>query len=175
MDADLALLINSLAGRSVAMDTTIMFFASYLAYLLIACALLSVAYALYKKREAWEAFFVALTAVIISRGVITELIRFFYHRRRPFSDLPVHELFTTTAWSFPSGHAAFFFSLATALYLYDRRWGIAFFAGALLIGFARVAAGVHYPLDVAGGAGIGLFSALLAQKLVRLFTPKNRI
>lgn len=96
-----------------------------------------------------------------------ELIRAVYGRVRPFEALGLKTLFTETSASFPSGHATFFFALATAVYLYNRRWGWWFFAAALLISLARVAAGVHYPSDIFGGALVGIVVATLVYRLTR--------
>ena len=63
--------------------------------------------------------------------------------------------------SFPSGHAAFFFALAMAVYFYNKKWGTWFFATAILITVARVIAGVHYPPDILGGAVIGIMVAYI--------------
>lgn len=56
-----------------------------------------------------------------------------------------------------SGHAAVAFALAAALApSLPRRWQIGAVSTASVVAFARVYAGVHLPLDVVGGAGIGL-------------------
>lgn len=57
--------------------------------------------------------------------------------------------------SFPSSHAVNNFAMATLFSFYYRRWAWAFFAWAAIIAISRVAVGVHYPSDVAGGALIG--------------------
>jgi len=62
--------------------------------------------------------------------------------------------------SFPSSHAVNNFAMATLFACYYRRWTWAFFAWATLIGLSRVAVGVHYPSDIAGGAIIGTIIAL---------------
>jgi undecaprenyl-diphosphatase len=54
--------------------------------------------------------------------------------------------------SFPSDHATAAFGVALATWAFlDRRWGGVLFAAAVLIGFARVYVGVHYPVDILGG------------------------
>ncbi|MBI4094332.1 MAG: phosphatase PAP2 family protein, partial [Candidatus Liptonbacteria bacterium] len=55
---------------------------------------------------------------------------------------------------------------AAAMWWQNRAWGWWFFALALVNGAARVAAGVHWPLDIAGGAFVGIGGALLAHGLV---------
>ncbi|MCR4276338.1 MAG: phosphatase PAP2 family protein [Candidatus Parcubacteria bacterium] len=160
LDTQLFYALNSLAGQSPLLDGVIVFFATYLAYLLI---LLFLAFAFFRhspKREKWELLLVAGASAIIARFGVAELIRFFYHHPRPFAELPgVHALFTDNAWSFPSGHATFFFALSTAVYLYNKKWGIGFFVAAILVTAGRVAAGVHYPSDILGGALIGIIVA----------------
>ena len=92
---------------------------------------------------------------------MTEIIRFFYNRPRPFEVLENVVKLTdhTTGSSFPSGHAAVIFGLAGFLFLHNRKIGLWFLAAAVLIGIARVAVGVHYPSDILGGLTVGLVSA----------------
>ena len=68
--------------------------------------------------------------------------------------------------SFPSGHASTSFAAATMLTFARPRWAPAFFLLALAIGFSRVYVGVHYPLDVVGGAVLGILVATALRWLV---------
>jgi undecaprenyl-diphosphatase len=62
----------------------------------------------------------------------------------------------------PSDHATAAFALAFGILVFlDRRAGFPLIAGALLIGFARVWAGVHYPGDIAASAAIAGLAAFL--------------
>lgn len=59
--------------------------------------------------------------------------------------------------SFPSGHAAAPFSVATLVALTFRRWTWTFgvLGGAFLIAVSRLYLGMHYPSDLVGGAVLG--------------------
>jgi len=173
MDLQFFNILHSLAGQSSFLDSVIVFCAEYLAYILIAIFL----GLLFWSRMAWqkkrELFAVALASTVLSRGIITELIRHFYHHPRPFAALDFQPLIQDSAWSFPSGHATFFFALSTAIYLYDRKWGIGFFLVTVVITLARVAAGVHYPSVIVGGAIIGLFAGYFAYFCMQRYVAKN--
>jgi undecaprenyl-diphosphatase len=73
--------------------------------------------------------------------------------------------------AFPSGHAATSFAAATVLSFARPRWAPAFYLLALAIGFSRVYVGVHYPLDIAGGAALGIAVAIALRWLVRARRP----
>lgn len=65
--------------------------------------------------------------------------------------------------SFPSGHAATSFAGATILSFAVPRLTPAWVVLACAIAFSRVYVGVHYPLDVLGGAALGVGIALVVR------------
>ena len=56
-------------------------------------------------------------------------------------------------------------ALAVIVTLYFPKVGIPFIILALLIGFFRVAAGVHFPLDILAGFAIGTLIAMIVHQL----------
>ncbi len=70
--------------------------------------------------------------------------------------------------SFPSDHAMIGGALVAGIFLVNRRLGLAALVAALLLAFARVYSGVHYPGDVAAGLAIG---AAIDSVLVFLLRP----
>lgn len=164
MNQEIFYYLNSFAGKSICFDSLIVFFGQYLAYILAVIFLLIVF-----KNKNWRMLIIGAISVFLSRFVITEIIRHFYFVSRPFLNPAVHQLiFHETSGSFPSGHAAIFFALAMALYFFYKRWSILFFVFAILMGIARIIAGIHWPLDILGGAIIGIFSAYFVYKISQI-------
>ncbi|MCU1588102.1 MAG: (type 2 phosphatidic acid phosphatase) family protein, partial [Frankiales bacterium] len=93
---------------------------------------------------------------------------------RPFQDHRLHQLIAhNPGQSFPSDHATAAFACAiAALLLLSRRWGVVLLALATAIGVARVAAGVHYPIDVLGSLVVAALGGLLGV-LVRRFLQRR--
>jgi membrane-associated phospholipid phosphatase len=71
--------------------------------------------------------------------------------------------------SFPSGHTASAFALATLLSLHtDKRYlAVLYFSFAIVIGYSRVYLGQHFPKDVLAGSFMGVFCALFIHWLVK--------
>ena len=95
-----------------------------------------------------------------------------FARTRPYDVVEVDLLVAKLHdFSFPSGHTLVSFEAAAALWFYHRKWGIAAFVLAALIGLSRLYLFVHYPTDVLVGAvlgiGIGLAACVLTDRLWR--------
>ena len=160
--------LNSWAGVNQFYDSAIIFRAEYLPWWVGVGILAFYVLGRDKKRE-FLMIAHTFAAAVLARFVFAEIIRFFYDRPRPFEVLGnVYQLVQhSPGGSFPSGHAAFFFALATGVFFYRKWWGILFYALALSIGFNRVASGLHWPSDIFAGAVVGIFSAILINFLFK--------
>ena len=159
--SDLAVFVwlNSWAGISFFWDWAIVFRATYVWYVvMLAVAGFGIAAFLPRFRDGRtmnvRLVVTATVSALVARFGITELIRFFYNRPRPFEALPdiVQLIPHPAGGSFPSGHAALAFAVAAAVAFYYPKTSVLFFLAALSIGVGRVAAGLHWPSDILGGA-----------------------
>jgi glycosyltransferase 2 family protein len=103
---------------------------------------------------------------------VTKAVKAIVARGRPasfLSDVEIRDRTRGYGYGYASGHTAMAFALAAAIApsLPPRLRPFAY-ALAAVVGFARVYAGVHLPLDVVGGIGIGLLCGTLARRLFDL-------
>ena len=155
LDLQLFYFLNDLAGKSEIFDIITIFFAAYSQYFFIVIFIALLYFSAYSKLKKIYIFTVVTASGILARLGITELVRFFYHRPRPFVTHQVYQLIPENGWSFPSGHSAFFFAIATTIYFYNKKWGVGFFIAAIFMNISRIIAGVHYPSDIIGGMIVG--------------------
>jgi undecaprenyl-diphosphatase len=127
--------------------------------------LIAVLAAIYWRRPA---IFLYVTLADLIAGVSSALLRHAIGRERPPLRFPdPHPLVHVPGNpSFPSGHAATSFACAATLAWLTPLSPVALYALAALIAFSRVYVGVHYPLDVIGGAALGLGVATALRRLV---------
>lgn len=124
-----------------------------------------IAAASFRRERRIRTFLVALLSGCVG-AFMTMAVAFLYPTPRPFLALPdlVSPLFTVInpLGSFPSGHTAFLVGISVSLFLSRRTTdaALSLFA-AVLTGVARVAAGVHFPIDILGGALLGVASAII--------------
>ena len=160
--------LHNFAGQSVCFDSIIIFCAKYLPYLMVAVLVLFLVLGRDKKREL-KMIFYAIISAVLARLIITELIRYFYPHPRPFEVFSFAPLIYDYASSFPSGHAAFFFALATIIFIFHKKWGIVYFLGSFIIILSRIMAGIHWPSDILGGLIVGIGSAILINFLFKKY------
>ena len=98
----------------------------------------------------------AMTGILVTQ-VINTAVKAVFRRRRPaMEDLPAL-VKVPTSLSFPSSHSASAFAAARGYSrLLPGRSGRALYGAAAVMAFSRVYLGVHYPSDIAVGAGVGL-------------------
>jgi membrane-associated phospholipid phosphatase len=105
-----------------------------------------------------------LVAVAVNQPIVAHV-----HEARPYTVLP-HILVLahrSTDPSFPSDHATMAGAAAMGLWFVHRRLAVAAWVAALLMAFARVYIGAHWPRDVVAGLVLGAAVALLGQVTVR--------
>lgn len=171
MNESLFFLIHSLAGRSSLLDSLFVFCAATLGPLMILLLLLlPFILRIQIKRQTWVWVAFIIVSALVARFGPTEIIRALYPVSRPFVVMPkiVPLIKHPPTSAFPSGHAVFYFALATGVFLWmthlsrTAQWpkaktiGFLYGGGALLVGIGRIAVGVHWPFDIGAGAVVGI-------------------
>jgi membrane-associated phospholipid phosphatase len=119
----------------------------------------------------------ALVLVVPLKLVLEQVAKLLVQRQRPGTTVPDAILrgVPHAGLSFTSGHAIITFAIAGLLVLVlPRRWGILAFVLAVCNGLARVYLGAHNPLDVVGGAAIGLMVAAVLDMILDVARDRGR-
>lgn len=120
----------------------------------------------------WTLLFSAMVSTIIVHGMKEWALVM-----RPPAIIPADELtvigIAHQAVSFPSGHTTAIFSLVALFCLQQGialGWKVSLLLLGVMVGISRMAVGVHWPIDVLGGALIAWISVLIAY----FFAPQIR-
>ena len=165
MNQALFLWLNNLVGQSAVFDVLVLFAARDLFFILVV-GYVVVVFGEPARRRPRLVVDTILCSLLAFQFVI--LIHAVYPLARPqATDLPVKVLIEYANYQFfPSQHTLFAFFLAAIVFSCRKKLGIAYLAGATIIGLSRIVVGVHWPLDVLAGALIGLAFGYLASLLL---------
>lgn len=172
LNSQLFLNINSIAGNSKLLDSVIIFCANYLIYIIFATAVAIVGYLIYRRE--WKTalwFFGSL----ITSFIILKIVQHIHPGVRPFTvEKGVIQLIKHAAGtSFPSDHTTVAAAIAFGVLFITRfkTIGWLLLLSAVIVGFARIVAGVHYPFDILAGLATGLVGASIIAIVHRIATP----
>src|SRR4030067_1643583 len=115
-----------------------------------------------------------LAAGIIAGAVFTYPLKFLIDRKRPYEQLDTTRLLTPfeNDPSFPSGHTEMSFLAATIVSQFHPGYSKYLYGFSLIVALSRIYVGVHFPIDVIGGAIIGIVIGKLILKR-NLFEPEE--
>jgi len=101
---------------------------------------------------------------------VAKVLNLFIKNPRPFVVEHMKPLIDHAADNgFPSDHTLLTMTIAAIVFVYHRKLGIALAFCALVVGWARVMAKVHHPIDIVGSIIIAIVAVFLAKGIVKLF------
>lgn len=130
--------------------------------------------------------FICLTILcfVITDYTSASILKAYFERLRPCYDEDTVKIIRGIIdcggkYSFPSSHAANHFGLATfwyyTIYFLTRQKWYWLWVWAFMICLAQVYIGKHFPLDIAGGAALGILTGWLLFKLFEVWVkPFNK-
>jgi len=128
-------------------------------YLAVGVPVILGSYALMKNNPGLLDDAIYIGTSVAEAVVLTSGMKYAVDRERPSDRYPdlIEKRASVSSASFPSGHTATAFSLATSLSIRYSKWYVIApsYIWACSVGFARMNEGVHYPSDIFAGAVIG--------------------
>ncbi len=167
----------NLTHQSKFLDNLVVFFAVYFPYVMIILVgvFLLMHHEVLRAQDLFKVFLQKKKEILlvfipgVSAWILAQTLKFLIQAPRPFDLLPqVRSLISETGYSFPSGHATFYSALAFSIFFLHKKTGYVFILFAFLIGIARIAVGVHFPVDILGGFLLGF----LISYIFNFFTKK---
>jgi undecaprenyl-diphosphatase len=181
MDIDLLYEVNRLARATPWAHWWLHAYAAY-GICVFAALLLAAWWAARRSRDATRMAAAVCAALSVPLAVaLNQPIVALFARPRPYTTHADLLILATRSsdWSFPSDHATMAGAAAAGLWLVSRRLSALAVIAALLMAFARVYIGAHYPADVAAGLLVGAVVAVIVYLatrtlLSRLVTAMNQ-
>jgi undecaprenyl-diphosphatase len=127
-------------------------------------------------KKGWRWVFLLVVTAALSDQLSSDVIKRLIFRLRPchnpdlIDNIRILVGYCPVSSSFTSSHACNHFAAACFIFTtlrHTSRWWILVFVWAFLISYAQVYVGVHYPVDVLGGALVGSLVGWLMARIFR--------
>jgi len=168
--------LNSFAGQWEWLDILGLICAEYLIFAIPLIIVLI--YFFSKNRKKTLSIILKIVLALTLVYALTYLISIIVARPRPFVNnneiYQLTKLFAKpTDFSFPSYHTATVFVFAFVVLLDWKKFGIILLIPALIVGLARIFAGIHYPIDILGGILTAFIGVVLINFILKYFKYGN--
>ncbi len=157
--------------RPESLDGIIAFLSLHVSYVSVIIVLVLIYRAFYSRETLAKKIFYRLVSSLLVSGVLNLFLKLIIARPRPFRVSPdIVKMSSGGGFSFPSGHTTEVFVLVFVLWPFVNKGVRALLLiWALFISYSRVALGVHYPTDVAGGVAVAALAVWLSRRLWKNF------
>ena len=167
LNHDILFSLHVLATSSTLTAGVVIFFAEWFPLLVLISIVVYEFLAVEKEEEVFRVLVrTALPSFIV--WIVVMSVKLLFPSPRPFVEMEITPLISVADpfGSFPSAHAAVFGALAGTIFVNHFHVWKWYLISAILISLARVAAGVHWPADVASGILFGLLFGFIIAKLL---------
>lgn len=181
-DKELFLLLNNLGSNS--WDAFWMFVTNKFSSIPVYLVLLYLAYLKFGLKRMLLLTGFAILMIVCTNG-LADFFKYGVQRLRPCYDLDINQTMRLVKnscggkFGYFSAHAANVVAVATFFTLVLKHKikfiGWLLFIWALVIAYSRIYIGVHFPLDVFSGIGVGLLFGWIFAKLYVLIMPKFQL
>jgi undecaprenyl-diphosphatase len=153
-------------------NSIIIFLANYLYIIIILIAIIAIVLANQTARK--NILTLAFLTFPLAFIIANILGRLFYNPR-PFVVEHIKPLIPHAANNgFPSDHTLLVISIASIVFVFNKRLGSVLFLLGLLVGFARILAEVHHPIDIFTSITVAIFSTYISWRILKNYN-KNKI
>ncbi len=144
-------------------------------YLYIVITLIAITAVVFTNQTARKDILKLVLLTLPLAFIIANILGRLFYNPRPFVVEHVKPLIPHAANNgFPSDHTLLVMSIASIVFVFNKRLGSVLFLLGLLVGFARILAEVHHPIDIFTSITVAIFSTYISWRILKNYN-KNKI
>jgi undecaprenyl-diphosphatase len=173
-DKNLFLWLNSY--HNFWLDEIMLFFSASKVWIPLYIFIVFLIFKNYNRKLGWRFVFFVIASVALSDFVASGILKPYFQRLRPCHEILSEMVLVGKCggnYSFASSHAANSFALFFSVFLIFKKqnlWLFLLLIWAIIVSYSRIYLGVHYPIDILTGGGIGV---VISFSIFQFFKPKT--